>query len=196
MGATSFDYLNMAQEKGLTGSSLLLEILRMTKRNVDPSMSDEDFREFKVGCLIRADVTREQLAHRLVKDLEESQSIINVIALFSKTGNIELLKNYLTSHPMEKLIATAVAEGGKKLKNCQSAHGGKAKSDKLQPIRDYCRDLYQQQPAIKPHQTKLKAIRDRVIEYAKTHCGKPLSYDQFIKTASGWVADLRAAPAE
>lgn len=73
--------------------------------------------------------------------------------------------------------------------------GGSAKSQTLDPIRIYCRELYSEQPQNKKHQTKLKAIRERVITFAREQ-GKHLSYDQFIRTASGWVSDLRESSKE
>lgn len=76
-----------------------------------------------------------------------------------------------------------------------SSKGGLAKSASLEDVRAFCKSLYIEQPGNKKHQTKLKAIRDRVIAYAKER-GHSLSYDQFITTASGWVSDIRETKAE
>ncbi|MDN0074018.1 hypothetical protein QU481_03830 [Crenobacter sp. SG2303] len=100
---------------------------------------------------------------------------------------LDLLRPYAEEGDPASKLALLVAEH---TKAATPRKGGKAKSDGLQAIRNYCRDLYEGQPAGMKHQTKLKAIRDQVTEFAKAS-GKKLSYDQFIKTASGWTEDLR-----
>jgi len=77
-----------------------------------------------------------------------------------------------------------------KARSDNASKGGRGKAVALNETKDFCRNLYREQPNGKKHQSKLKAIRERVIDYAKEK-GQTLSYDQFIKTASGWVSDIR-----
>lgn len=88
-----------------------------------------------------------------------------------------------------------VACFAKRVLSSNGKQGGKAKANARSVTREYCRKLYQEQPAEAKHQTRLKAIRDKVIAFDRSQIvdneRKPLSFDQFIKTAGAWCDDLR-----
>lgn len=132
---------------------------------------------------IRDDKTREGRLLSALCDAFESlgyaRSANQTLPVFQEVAEILLSSRPSKSEDAGKLILAKFA-----------SLGGRALADKRQPIIDYCRTLYSEQPADKKHQTKLKAIRDRVLEFSNGK-GQRLSHDQFIKTASGWVEDLR-----